>query len=546
MPLSCSIENPDSLETILSKAKAIQAVNKENLAFIESRKGQQVITQHRYSLEIKPTTEKKQKTCHQSGEIIYDGVDDQHLTLRDNSSKTDIDYIIASWEYCGDVLKKEKNTFDYFIDLRLKRYYDLDRLNREYERLLEKYSRLLVDEEESRVAVEVVLRNLEVLQVAIGDIHGQVMDVVDPKPINEATASFIKYVSDGLKKLQSKLPGFQLDFQGKLLENDQEEDIVVFDNLGTLKCKDTLSGQRGEALALEAYSINDKQHLASAGFDGTIRLWDLGNGELSDILTGHGYAVYTLVTYQHKSIPMLASGSWDKTIKLWDLSNNSCVQTILGHTWHISSMAISSKGDKPILISGDMVSKIKLWNLDDCKEIVTLKGHTDTVTALCVYHHGSKSYFVSGGSDKIIKVWDLYSHFLVETLFHGKNNVESLAVANRKDQKLLFSGGRKGRIKVWNLSNYECIISYKTHELPIHTLQAVECDGKVFLFRPDSHTMINLDDPTKGKTISSFSTPSNSLTMKAFGNGEEPCLVIGHVNGSISLWMQERNSLIRL
>ena len=53
------------------------------------------------------------------------------------------------------------------------------RLHSEYDRLLKQYTRLLTDEPECRVAVEGVLRNVEVLQVAIGEIHEQTLEAVD-------------------------------------------------------------------------------------------------------------------------------------------------------------------------------------------------------------------------------------------------------------------------------------------------------------------------------------------------------------------------------
>ena len=53
------------------------------------------------------------------------------------------------------------------------------RLHSEYDRLIKQYTRLLTDEPECRVALEGVLRNVEVLQVAIGEIREQTLEAVD-------------------------------------------------------------------------------------------------------------------------------------------------------------------------------------------------------------------------------------------------------------------------------------------------------------------------------------------------------------------------------
>ena len=53
--------NPDSIHILLQKAHAINTVNQENLDFIQSRKGQKVVTKRQYSIQTKPSTAKKQK-----------------------------------------------------------------------------------------------------------------------------------------------------------------------------------------------------------------------------------------------------------------------------------------------------------------------------------------------------------------------------------------------------------------------------------------------------------------------------------------------------
>jgi len=55
---------PQSLNITLAKMKAINTVNAESLHFIESRKGQQVITQRKYYLEAKQPTHKKSQNHH--------------------------------------------------------------------------------------------------------------------------------------------------------------------------------------------------------------------------------------------------------------------------------------------------------------------------------------------------------------------------------------------------------------------------------------------------------------------------------------------------
>lgn len=137
MPLIYNTDNPDSLKILLAKAHAIKTVNQENLDFIQSRKGQKVITSHQCNLQTKPSRNKKRKIQHDNN------LNNELLKLKDSTSAKSINDIIESWRYNGEPLTKEKIAFDDFVDLKLDQFDDLIRLHDAYDRLLEKYSRVL-------------------------------------------------------------------------------------------------------------------------------------------------------------------------------------------------------------------------------------------------------------------------------------------------------------------------------------------------------------------------------------------------------------------
>src|SRR5438874_13346694 len=63
----------------------------------------------------------------------------------------------------------------------------------------------------------------------------------------------------------------------------------------------------------------DGKQLATAGFDGVVKLWEIASGKNTQTLTGHTGPVYC-VAYRPDG-KALASSSLDKTIRRWNLAD---------------------------------------------------------------------------------------------------------------------------------------------------------------------------------------------------------------------------------
>jgi WD40 repeat protein len=115
------------------------------------------------------------------------------------------------------------------------------------------------------------------------------------------------------------------------------------------------SGHEGPIEALVAWSSGDR--LASAGQDGTVRLWNIDGGEPT-ILRGHEGRVAALAV--SKDGKWIASGGKDGTVRLWDVERREG-RVVLRHEGAVKQVAFSPSGGQ--IASGGHDGSVRLWDL---------------------------------------------------------------------------------------------------------------------------------------------------------------------------------------
>lgn len=419
MSLFSFLDKTDSIQTLIKKAFAIKNDIQQRLTEIQDRSGKQVITTHQYTLQLSPssaTSEKRTLENHLSDDIQHSFELDDLFVVADNPSTKTIDDAIESWRYKGEALGKEKIAVDDFIDRKLEGFRDVVRLHKDYERLLYRYSRFLAEDVESRMAVNILLSNLEILQDAIGEIHALTHDVPDEvdseedEDEDEDVESIMKSLSKSLKTLQSKVPDLKVDLQFQLPKKVQVNETT------RIKLKGYESEHVDGIHTLQPFESNEKEYLASVSYDATINIWDLSQSTLVTSLTGHTRCINTLTMFAKNGVQILVSGSSDSTIKLWDTSNNKNIQTLKGHDYGIRCLKVYENDGEMFLVSASDDTTIMIWDLVNCKNIAKLQGHESNVNILSVFYHDGKPYLASGSLDRTINIWSLSEYKLARTL----------------------------------------------------------------------------------------------------------------------------------
>ena len=113
----------------------------------------------------------------------------------------------------------------------------------------------------------------------------------------------------------------------------------------------------------------------------------------------------------------LASASWDNTVKLWEVGTGNCIKTLSGHEDNVTSAVFSPDGK--YLANGSDDKTIKLWEVESGKCIKTLTGHTERIRSVCYSPNGNRITSVS--YDQTIKFWDASTGALLATTFNLKD-----------------------------------------------------------------------------------------------------------------------------
>ena len=165
----------------------------------------------------------------------------------------------------------------------------------------------------------------------------------------------------------------------------------------TGKLEAVLSGHRDQVRRVSFHPAGEL--LASASFDGSIRIWDIAGRAERSVLRGHRGAVHALAFRPDGE--QLASGGEDKTLRLWDLQSGAS-KVVSGHAGSVTHVAYSPDGTSILSTSAD--GSARIWSSLTGNEKRALKGHQQPVSFAAFGPDGR--HVVSTGLDDRVRIWD--------------------------------------------------------------------------------------------------------------------------------------------
>lgn len=196
----------------------------------------------------------------------------------------------------------------------------------------------------------------------------------------------------------------------------------------------------------------DGKFLASAGLDGTVRIYSVADRTLAQVLDGPQVGLEWVKW--HPKGPVVAAGAEDGSVWMWNANTGTYMQSFMGHTDSCSCGSFSSDGK--LLVTGSRDNSIRVWNPKDGQCLHRFEGHgfhTAEVSCLAVHPQATEMHrylAMSGAVDGSV----CFSHIdngriLVRFSEHGDHSVE--AVAFSPNFAFAASVGMDGKLVIYDL-----------------------------------------------------------------------------------------------
>jgi WD40 repeat protein len=272
--------------------------------------------------------------------------------------------------------------------------------------------------------------------------------------------------------------------------------------------------------------------LASAGADGTIKVWDRHTARLLKTLHGH-HGHVTAVAW-HPDGKSLASGGADGTVRLWSVGSGASLAILRDHTAGVTGVAFHPGGKCLASTAGNQESgELKTWDLTTLKAQSSLAWHNH-LAAVAFSPDGK--VLVTAGPDRSANAHDAATLKPVRTFAdRTERSVPWSSVASSADGTWVAAGSPEGLVRVWDrATGQEFFTALTSIEAGVYGLAFAGTGGRILAAATADNTIQGWFTRS-GK--SAFTLRGHTRAVQAVACSPDGlCLASASLDRTVKLW----------
>ncbi|XP_021763452.1 transcriptional corepressor LEUNIG_HOMOLOG-like isoform X1 [Chenopodium quinoa] len=271
------------------------------------------------------------------------------------------------------------------------------------------------------------------------DLYGSIkQSPAEPKPEPSKGFSFSEV---GCIRTRNKVTSCHFSSDGKYLASAGHDKKAVLWNMDTLQTEST---PEDHTLVITDVRFRpNSTHLATASFDGSVRLWDASNpSHCMNVYPGRGNHVMSL-DFHPKKNDLFCFCDSNSDIHYWSMSPFSCIRMSKGGT---AQVRFQPRVGQLLAAASDKV--VSIFDVESDRPTHSFQAHSDVVNYICWDASGELLASVSQDS---VKVWSLTSGDCIHELCSNGNQFHS-CVFHPSFPTLLVVGGTRS-LELWNMAD---------------------------------------------------------------------------------------------